>query len=80
VTLLTDGRRIFLRTAAGEFYDVLRDPLQPLLVVGSDDTLKELSARVRPRRKGAPRGTAARRARDRDSGFGSRDSRPAARK
>ncbi len=51
VTLLTDGREIYARTAAGRFFNVLRAPGQPLLVVGEESRLKELSSRVRARRK-----------------------------
>ena len=51
VTLLTDGREVYVRTEAGEFFNLLRSPDQPLLVVGGGAELKELSARTRPRRK-----------------------------
>ncbi|HXW08800.1 MAG TPA: MerR family transcriptional regulator [Vicinamibacterales bacterium] len=51
VTLLTDGREIYARTAGGEFYNLLRAPDQPLLVVGSEPELVELTARA-TRRKG----------------------------
>ena len=51
VTLLTDGREIYARTAAGEFFNVLRAPGQPLLVIGEEARLKELSSRLRSRRK-----------------------------
>lgn len=52
VTLLTDGREVYGQTASGEFYNLLRDPGQPLLVVGGEGKLRGLSARVRaPRRK-----------------------------
>ena len=51
VTLLTDGEEIFARTSQGDFFNLLRAPAQRLLVVGEQDHLKELSARVRPRRK-----------------------------
>ncbi len=51
LTLLTDGRDIYARTASGEFFNVLRDPSQPLLVVGSEPPLRELGARARVRRK-----------------------------
>ena len=54
VTLLTDGREVYARTAAGDFYNLLRAPGQPLLVVGGEGQLKGLSARVRTRRKKAP--------------------------
>lgn len=51
VTLLTDGREIFARTQTGEFYNLLRSPGQPLLVVGAETTLKGLSSRAISRRK-----------------------------
>jgi DNA-binding transcriptional MerR regulator len=47
VTLLTDGREIYARTAKGEFYNLLRNPAQPLLVIGEESGLKELSGRAR---------------------------------
>jgi DNA-binding transcriptional MerR regulator len=47
VTLLTDGRDVYAKTASGEFYNLLHDPNQPLLVVGEESGLKELSARAR---------------------------------
>ena len=53
VTLLTDGRQIYARTATGEFFNVLRAPGQPLLVIGEESRLKALSSRLRsPRRRG----------------------------
>ena len=51
VTLLTDGREIYARTTAGKFFNVLRAPGQPLLILGEESRLKELSSRVRSRRK-----------------------------
>jgi DNA-binding transcriptional MerR regulator len=52
LTLLTDGRDVYGRTVAGEVFNLLRDPLQPLLVVGTDERLKELTARSsKPRRR-----------------------------
>ncbi len=51
VTLLTDGRDVYVRTEAGEFYNLLRSPDQPLLVVGDGAELKGLSARTRPKKK-----------------------------
>ena len=51
VTLLTDGREIYARAASGEFFNLLRAPGQPLLVVGGKEELKRLSARARTRRK-----------------------------
>jgi len=50
VTLLTDGHDVYAKTSGG-FFNLLRDPSQPLLVVGGGDQLKELSAQVRGRRK-----------------------------
>lgn len=51
VTLLTDGREVYARTNGGEIFNLLRAPTQPLLVLGEDPTLKELSARARPSRR-----------------------------
>jgi DNA-binding transcriptional MerR regulator len=50
VHLLTDGRDLFVKTAAGQFFDPLNDPTQPLLAVDGD-SLREISARAHPRRK-----------------------------
>lgn len=49
VTLLTDGRDVYGRTPSGELFNLLRDPLQPLLVVGDEIRLRTLSARRRRR-------------------------------
>ncbi len=51
VTLLTDGREIYARATSGEFFNLLRSPGQPLLVVGGEAELKGLSSRVAARRK-----------------------------
>ncbi len=51
VTLLTDGRDIYARTASGDFYNLLGEPNQPLLVLGKEDTLKALSSRISRRRR-----------------------------
>jgi DNA-binding transcriptional MerR regulator len=51
VQLLTDGREIYARTAAGTFHNLLRTPAQPLLVVGNEGLLKDLGGKVRARRK-----------------------------
>ena len=50
VTLLTDGHEIYARTASGEFYNLLREPGQPLLVVGKQAELKGLRTRVQRKR------------------------------
>jgi DNA-binding transcriptional MerR regulator len=65
LTLLTDGRELFARTATGEFVNILRAPDQPLLVVGDVPALRELTARTKPakRKKKAGRKPAARAAR-----------------
>ena len=49
--LLTDGQEIFARTARGQFFNLLRTPAQPLLAIGDEGLLKELSAKVRGRGK-----------------------------
>ena len=54
LTLLTDNRDIYARTARGEFFNVLRDPEQPLLVLGIETDLQELNERGR-KRKRSPR-------------------------
>jgi len=53
ITLLTDGKEIYARSETGQFFNVLRAPSQPLLVVGNEQSLKELKLRMRskPRRK-----------------------------
>ena len=51
VQLLTDGREIYARTSAGEFYNLLKSPAQPLLVIGDEGLLKELGGKVRRRKK-----------------------------
>ena len=53
VQLLTDGREIYARTAAGAFFNLLKTPAQPLLVVGDEGLLKELSGKVERRREAA---------------------------
>ena len=47
VQLLTDGRDIYARTANGAFVNLLKTPSQPLLVVGNEGLLKQLSGKVR---------------------------------
>jgi DNA-binding transcriptional MerR regulator len=48
--LLTDGRRLFLRTRQGHLFDVLVDPTQPL-ITGEGLALKPVSGRARPRKR-----------------------------
>jgi DNA-binding transcriptional MerR regulator len=47
ITLLTDGKEIYARTDGGQFFNLLRAPTQPLLVVGDESSLKELKLRMR---------------------------------
>jgi len=57
VKILTDGREVYARTEAGQFFNLLRAPTQPLLVVGDEGKLKELSLRMRSRsRRPKPQG------------------------
>jgi DNA-binding transcriptional MerR regulator len=52
VTLLTDGFDVYARTSRGDLFNLLRDPLQPLLMIADVEGLRELSARaVKKRRK-----------------------------
>lgn len=50
VQLLTDGRGIYARSA-GDFFNLLESPRQPLLVVGDEGLLKELSGKIKPRKR-----------------------------
>jgi DNA-binding transcriptional MerR regulator len=47
VQLLTDGQGVYAKTDGGEFFNLLERPVQPLLVVGNEGLLKELSGKVR---------------------------------
>jgi DNA-binding transcriptional MerR regulator len=51
LTLLTDGRDVYGRTSAGELYNLMRDPLQPLLMLAGQEALRELSAQTSKRRR-----------------------------
>ena len=51
VQLLTDGREVYARTADGRFYNLLKTPSQPLLVIGNEGLLKDLSSAMRPRKR-----------------------------
>ena len=54
VQLLTDGREVFARTDDGEFFNLLKEPTQPLMLVGNEGLLKELSSSLRPRKRAKP--------------------------
>lgn len=58
VQLLTDGRDVYVRTDSGELFNLLRSPLQPLLVIGGEDELTALSLRMRSRRARKARASA----------------------
>jgi len=51
VQLLTDGRDLYARTSEGQFFNLLKTPTQPLLVIGEEGLLKELSGKIKPRKK-----------------------------
>ena len=55
VQLLTDGTEVFARTASGAFFNLLKTPAQPLLVIGNEGLLKELSGKVRARKRQSKR-------------------------
>ena len=53
VMLLTDGRDVFGRTPAGELFNLVRDPLQPLLVISEHVKLRNVTVRgKRKKRRG----------------------------
>ena len=49
--LLTDGAEVYARTASGAFFNLLKTPAQPMLVIGNEGLLKELSARCGAKRR-----------------------------
>jgi DNA-binding transcriptional MerR regulator len=51
LTLLTDGRDVYGRDGTGRLFSMLREPGQPLLLVGGEEALRELDARARTKRK-----------------------------
>lgn len=56
VTLLSDGHEVYGRTPNGDLFNLLKNPLQPLLMIADVPGLRELSARaMRTRRKKPPR-------------------------
>jgi DNA-binding transcriptional MerR regulator len=70
IQLLTDGREVFARTASGVFFNVLKRPAEPLLVIGNEGVLRDLSASIRPKRRRKASGKAS------GSGKSSRDRQP----
>jgi DNA-binding transcriptional MerR regulator len=59
IQLLTDGREIYARTDSGAFFNLLRTPGQPMLVLGNEGALKELSGRLKRRKRKATTATKA---------------------
>ena len=62
VTLLTDGREVYARTADGRFFNLLRDAEQPLLVIAAEPEWQEIASRThaargrkKARKKGKPK-------------------------
>ena len=67
VTLFVDGLDVYARTSGGEYFNLLANPRQPLLVLGQEPKLRRLTAReqaakpkparaaMRAGGKGAPR-------------------------
>jgi DNA-binding transcriptional MerR regulator len=51
VTLYIDGAKIYARTQGGELFNLLDQPDQPLLMVGEEVRLRELTVRESPARK-----------------------------
>lgn len=51
LTLFTDGTDIYGRTAEGMLFNLLRDPQQPMLMIGEVAGLRELTARPARARK-----------------------------
>jgi DNA-binding transcriptional MerR regulator len=51
VRLLTDGREVYARTDTGAFFNLLKSPSQPMLVIGDEGSLKVLSGKLKGRRK-----------------------------
>src|SRR5262245_41527823 len=49
--LLTDGREVYARTDTGAFFNLLKSPSQPMLVIGDEGSLKVLSGKLKGRRK-----------------------------
>jgi DNA-binding transcriptional MerR regulator len=56
VTLVIDGDAIYARTETGEYFNVLDNPRQPLLVLGQEPRMRQVTARehhARPKARAA---------------------------
>lgn len=51
LTLFIDGDKIYARTASGDLFNVLEQPRQPLLMLGENVRLRELTVRESPSRR-----------------------------
>jgi DNA-binding transcriptional MerR regulator len=51
LTLFIDGDKIYARTESGALFNVLEQPSQPLLMLGENVRLRELTVRESPARK-----------------------------
>ena len=51
LTLMTDGQDVYGRTAEGVLFNLLRDPQQPMLMIGEVAGLRELTARTAQKRR-----------------------------
>ena len=51
IILYIDGAKIYARTNAGDLFNVLEHPEQPLLMVGEDLRMREITVREASRRK-----------------------------
>ena len=47
VQLLTDGKDVYARGEGGAFFNLLKSPAQPLLVVGDEGLLRELGGKLK---------------------------------
>jgi DNA-binding transcriptional MerR regulator len=63
--LLTDGSRIYLETSARQIVDILKNARQPMLTVCLSDTVRQIRAEIRGRKRSAsvPAGARAQRGR-----------------
>jgi DNA-binding transcriptional MerR regulator len=67
LTLFIDGDKIYARTSSGDLFNVLEQPSQPLLMLGENVRLRELTVRESPaHRRGKGATPTARRSRKRD--------------
>ena len=60
VTLFVDGHDIYARTAGGEYFNLIENPRQPLLVLGMEPKLRRLTARDQSARQKSARPQAGR--------------------